>query len=114
VIGLARALAEGELIIDTGTDRDEMVRRLRAMPGIGPWTTSYVAMRALRDPDAFMPSDLGVLHALEQLGEPASPAAALRLGERWRPYRAYALQYLWAQVATAPPLPRHPSLRLAA
>lgn len=114
VIGLARAVAEGELVIDSGTDRDETVRRLRAMPGIGPWTTSYVAMRALRDPDAFMPSDLGVLHALEQLGEPATPAAAQRLGERWRPYRAYALQYLWAHVATAPPVARQPSLRLAA
>src|SRR2546430_2052672 len=105
VIGLARALAQGELVIDAGAERDETIRRLRAMPGIGPWTTAYVAMRALGDPDAFMPNDLGVLHALEELGEDPSPAATLRLGERWRPYRAYALQYLWARVATAPRVP---------
>ncbi len=56
-------------------------------------------MRALRDPDAFLPSDLGVRHALERLGEDGRPAAAERLAERWRPYRAYAVQHLWAQLA---------------
>ena len=55
-------------------------------------------MRALRDPDAFLPSDLGVRHALEQLGHDGQPAAAERLAERWRPYRAYALQHLWASL----------------
>jgi AraC family transcriptional regulator of adaptative response / DNA-3-methyladenine glycosylase II len=53
-------------------------------------------MRAMRDPDAFLPSDLGVRHALEQLGGDGRPAAAEKLAERWRPYRAYALQHLWA------------------
>ena len=56
-------------------------------------------MRALRDPDAFLPSDLGVRHALEQLGQDGRPAAAAKLAERWRPYRAYALQHLWASLS---------------
>jgi|AntDryMetagUQ889_1029465.scaffolds.fasta_scaffold06517_2 AraC family transcriptional regulator of adaptative response / DNA-3-methyladenine glycosylase II len=57
------------------------------------------ALRALRDPDAFLPTDLGVRHALEQLGEDGGPAAE-RLAERWRPYRAYAVQHLWARLGT--------------
>jgi AraC family transcriptional regulator of adaptative response / DNA-3-methyladenine glycosylase II len=97
--GLAAALARGELVLDAGVDRDEARRRLLALPGIGPWTVAYVAMRALRDPDAFLPTDLGVRHALERLGEDGRPAAATRLAQRWRPYRAYAVQHLWAQVA---------------
>jgi AraC family transcriptional regulator, regulatory protein of adaptative response / DNA-3-methyladenine glycosylase II len=109
--GLARALADGELSLDTGADRDQTARRLQAMPGIGGWTAAYVAMRALRDPDAFMPTDLGVRRGLESLGEDGSPAAAIRLGERWRPYRAYALQHLWARAAAAQ---RAPRARLAA
>ena len=100
LLGVARALADGGLVLDAGADRDEARRRLLALPGIGPWTADYIAMRALRDPDAFLPSDLGVRHALEQLGEDGRPAAAERLGERWRPYRAYAVQHLWASLAT--------------
>ena len=55
-------------------------------------------MRALRDPDAFLPGDLGVRHALEQLGHDGRPAAARSVSQRWRPYRAYAVQYLWASL----------------
>jgi AraC family transcriptional regulator, regulatory protein of adaptative response / DNA-3-methyladenine glycosylase II len=71
---------------------------LLALPGIGPWTADYIAMRALRDPDAFLPSDLGVRHALERLGHRGQVADAKALGERWRPYRAYAVQHLWASL----------------
>ncbi len=94
--GLAAALAGGELVIDSGVEREDARDRLLALPGIGPWTAAYVAMRALRDPDVFLPTDLGVRHALEQLGQDGRPASALRLAESWRPYRAYALQHLWA------------------
>ena len=104
LLALAAALADGELVLDAGADRDEARARLLVLPGVGPWTASYVAMRALRDPDAFLPSDLGVRHALERLGHDGRPAAAQALAERWRPYRAYALQHLWAQLAApAPP-----------
>ena len=65
--------------------QDEIERRLLALPGIGPWTVAYIAMRALRDPDAFMPTDLGVRHGLERLGCDGRPPSAERIAERWRP-----------------------------
>ncbi len=98
LLALVGALADEQLVIDAGADREEARRRLLALPGIGPWTAEYIAMRALRDPDAFLPGDLGVRHALERLGEDSEPAAAARLAERWRPYRAYAVQHLWASL----------------
>ena len=101
LLTLARALARGELVLDAGADREDARRGLLALPGIGPWTADYIAMRALRDPDAFLSSDLGVRHALERLGHDGRPAAAERIAERWRPYRAYAVQHLWASLAAA-------------
>ncbi|HYM54366.1 MAG TPA: AlkA N-terminal domain-containing protein [Solirubrobacteraceae bacterium] len=101
LLGLAAALAAGEPTLDAGADREQARQRLLALPGIGPWTADYIAMRALRDPDAFLPGDLGVRHALERLGQDGRPAAAERLAERWRPYRAYAVQHLWAQLAAS-------------
>lgn len=95
---LVTALARGEIVLDAGSERAEARRRLLELPGIGPWTTEYIAMRALRDPDAFLPGDLGVRHALEQLGHDGQPAAASGVSQRWRPYRAYAVQYLWASL----------------
>ena len=98
LLALARALAREEIVLDAGADRADARRRLLALPGIGPWTVEYIAMRALRDPDAFLSSDLGVRHALERLGHDGRPAAASRLAEHWRPYRAYAVQHLWASL----------------
>jgi AraC family transcriptional regulator of adaptative response / DNA-3-methyladenine glycosylase II len=66
---------------------------LLPLPGIGPWTASYIQMRAVHDPDAFLPTDLGVRHALTRLGHHGDPLA---LAERWRPYRAYAVMHLWS------------------
>ena len=101
LIGLATALAAGDVVLDTGVmARDEIERRLLALPGIGPWTVAYIAMRALGDPDAFMPTDLGVRHGLERLGCDGRAPSAERIAERWRPYRAYATQHLWAQLAS--------------
>ena len=60
LVGLCRALAGGELCLDPGADRPQARRRLLALPGVGPWTAGYIAMRALGDPDVFMPTDLGV------------------------------------------------------
>jgi len=96
LVGLAEALASGEIVIDGGAERDKVERQLLARPGIGRWTASYVALRALSDPDAFVPTDLGVRRALERAGLPGDPAHAAAVAERWRPWRAYALQYLWA------------------
>ena len=99
LIVLARALATGALVLEPGVDPEEARGRLLALPGIGPWTTEYIAMRALRDPDAFLASDLGVRRALERFGHDGRPINAARLSEHWRPYRAYALQYLWASLS---------------
>ncbi len=101
LLSLATALARDELVLDAGADREQARGLLRSLPGIGPWTAAYVAMRALRDPDAFLPTDLGVRHALEGLGHDGRPAAAERVAERWRPYRAYAVQYLWASLTSS-------------
>ena len=100
LVGLAGALAAGAIVLDAGADREEVQAALMALPGIGAWTASYVAMRALGDPDAFLPTDLGVRHALRSLGvlEHARPAAVDALAQRWRPWRAYAVQYLWSSL----------------
>ncbi|HEX6459861.1 MAG TPA: AlkA N-terminal domain-containing protein [Thermoleophilaceae bacterium] len=100
---VAAALASGEIDLGAGADRAAAQQQLLALPGVGPWTVSYVAMRALRDPDAFLPSDLGIRHALERLGQDPSPKAALKIAERWRPYRAAASQHLWSTLTKARP-----------
>ncbi len=98
---LAAAVAGDELSIDPGADPEEVRTGLLALPGIGPWTAGYVAMRALGDPDAFPAGDLGVRHALGALGGPADSCGAASLAERWRPWRAYAVAHLWASLGEA-------------
>jgi AraC family transcriptional regulator of adaptative response / DNA-3-methyladenine glycosylase II len=95
--------------LDPGAEWDLAEERLLALPGIGPWTAAYIRMRALSDPDAFLPGDVGVLSALARLGVlgsgsgvtgPAGRARAARaaaeLAESWRPWRSYAVHHLWA------------------
>jgi AraC family transcriptional regulator, regulatory protein of adaptative response / DNA-3-methyladenine glycosylase II len=96
---LAAALAEGGLDVDPGADRAELERRMLAIGGIGPWTASYVALRALGDPDVFLPTDLGVKQALLRLGQAADPRGAAALAEGWRPWRSYATIHLWTSLA---------------
>ncbi|MEU7278372.1 AlkA N-terminal domain-containing protein [Streptomyces sp. NPDC045431] len=93
---LVGALADGSLRLGLGTDWDEARSRLAALPGFGPWTVEAIAMRALGDPDAFLPTDLGVRRAAAGLGLPSTPAALTARAAAWRPWRAYAVQYLWA------------------
>ncbi len=93
---LAQALAAGKVDLSIGGDWHEARLRLAALPGIGPWTVETIAMRALGDPDAFTPSDLGVRAAAAALGLPGTPAALSERAQAWRPWRAYAVQYLWA------------------
>ncbi len=93
---LVTALADGSLDLGVGADWDKARADLLALPGIGPWTVEVVAMRALGDPDAFIPTDLGVRVAARTLGLPGTPAALVRRAQAWRPWRAYAVQYLWA------------------
>jgi AraC family transcriptional regulator, regulatory protein of adaptative response / DNA-3-methyladenine glycosylase II len=95
VLALAESVADGEMTIDPGTDPRELEAQLHAIPGIGPWTSSYIAMRALGDPDAFMPTDLGLRRAVAALGQPDDPASLVARAERWTPWRSYALCHLW-------------------
>jgi AraC family transcriptional regulator of adaptative response / DNA-3-methyladenine glycosylase II len=91
VITLARAVADGALVLAPNADIDSTLERLRALPGVGEWTAQYIAMRALAWPDAFPHTDLGVMKAL---GE-SDPRRVLEAGEAWRPWRAYAVMHLW-------------------
>ncbi|MBB5787425.1 DNA-3-methyladenine glycosylase 2 family protein [Jiangella mangrovi] len=93
---LTSRLADCSLRLDPGVDRDEAERQLLDVPGIGPWTARYVRMRALADPDVFLPTDLGVKHAMAGLGLPSDPRAVADLAENWRPWRSYALLHVWS------------------
>jgi AraC family transcriptional regulator, regulatory protein of adaptative response / DNA-3-methyladenine glycosylase II len=95
---LAARLADGELRVDAGSDPTETLTRLVAIPGIGPWTAAYVAMRGFHDPDAFPPGDAGVRRALRALGRPDDPRSIAVMQQRWRPWRAYAALQLWTSL----------------
>jgi AraC family transcriptional regulator of adaptative response / DNA-3-methyladenine glycosylase II len=107
VRALSRAVAAGQLDLAAGdpTETDLVMSRL---PGFGPWTRAYIAMRARGDPDAIPVADLGLRRAMERLGEPADPPSIARRSEAWRPWRAYAALLLW-QSLTAPPPGEPPS-----
>jgi AraC family transcriptional regulator of adaptative response / DNA-3-methyladenine glycosylase II len=91
LLRLAEALADGEVDLSPGADRARARAALLALPGIGPWTADTVAMRALGDPDAFLPTDLGVRAAATALGIDDVVGRA----RRWAPWRSYAVQHLW-------------------
>jgi AraC family transcriptional regulator of adaptative response / DNA-3-methyladenine glycosylase II len=101
LVGIAAELAAGRLVLDASANRADTYAALLELPGIGPWTAGYIAMRALRDPDAFIPGDAGLRQGLVRLGCDPSPREAERVSEPWRPYRAYAIQHLWALAAAA-------------
>ena len=96
VTRLVAALAAGEVDLSAGNDWHQARVLLLALPGLGPWTVETIAMRALGDPDAFLPTDLGVRLAAATLGLPPTPAALTAHSSAWRPWRAYAVQHLWA------------------
>ena len=99
LIGLCAALGSGAIPLDRSADRADVRARLLELPGIGPWTADYVAMRALGHPDVFLPTDVGVKHALTRLGATSTdPRAVSRLAERWRPWRSYAQMHLWTSL----------------
>jgi len=92
----AAAVADPRLF-DAGSGLSESVLRLRAIRGIGEWTGQYIALRQLREPDAFPSADIGLIRALERLeSREYTPAQLLARAEAWRPWRAYAAQHLWA------------------
>ena len=103
---LARAVLDGTLTLDDGADPDREIQILQTLPGIGPWTAHYIAMRALRWPDAWPAGDIAMHHALG-LAAPGTPGArkeAEQISQRWRPWRSYALLRAW----NAPPVHSQP------
>ncbi|TQJ25025.1 DNA-3-methyladenine glycosylase II [Micromonospora sp. A202] len=93
--GLARAVTDGTVDLAPGVDREEAVRRLLALPGIGPWTANYLAMRAFGDPDILLSTDLAVRRGAAALGLPDTQQTLDGYADRWRPWRSYATIRLW-------------------
>lgn len=94
---VAAAALANEHLFDADCQLDEAIQRLRSIYGIGEWTAQYIALRQLREPDAFPVADAGLLRAISKLEGRRYTAAELQIrAERWRPWRAYAAQYLWA------------------
>jgi AraC family transcriptional regulator of adaptative response / DNA-3-methyladenine glycosylase II len=92
LLALAQAAAADPLLFEA-----DAIQRLRKIPGVGAWTAEYIAIRALRDPDAFPATDVALVRGLAALTATKPTAAALsQRAEQWRPWRAYAAQYLWA------------------
>ena len=92
---LAKAVTENPKLLEPAGSYDETIARLVALPGFGPWTAQYWALRALRDSDAFPAADIGLLRAVAHKGKRPTPKALLERAESWRPWRAYAAQHLW-------------------
>jgi AraC family transcriptional regulator of adaptative response / DNA-3-methyladenine glycosylase II len=93
---LAQAVASGQLDLEGAMAPEEVRRRLLALPGIGPWTAAYVALRALGEPDAFPASDLGLRRALGEAGQPLGERALEQRSKAWQPWRGYAALLLWS------------------
>ena len=93
---VAAAVLEDPQLFSAQRDLEDAVRRLRAIAGVGEWTAQYIALRQLREPDAFPASDVGLLRALsDEHGTRPSAEQLLARAEPWRPWRAYAAQHLW-------------------
>ena len=99
---LAESVATGALNLGPAADPDTTRARLTAIPGVGFWTAEYVAMRALRDPDAFPAGDLGLRKAVSS-GAPVNARELRTIAEAWRPWRAYAAMLLWQDGAARQP-----------
>ena len=100
---IAAAVAADPMIFGARRGLEDAIARLRALSGIGEWTAQYIAMRELREPDAFPAADIGLMRALADAeGQRPTAPQLLAMAERWRPWRAYAAQHLWASDAAHP------------
>jgi 3-methyladenine DNA glycosylase/8-oxoguanine DNA glycosylase len=105
IIGVAEALASGTLELDVGETRADLEARLIALPGIGPWTAGYVAMRVLGSPDILLVDDLALRQGAARLGLPSDRRELAAYGSAWAPWRSYAGMHLWRAAAGAPAAP---------
>ena len=110
IIGAAEALATGELVLDLGMPVDEFTARLVALPGIGPWTAGYLAMRVLGNPDILLGTDLVILQSAAALDLPGTARELTEHARRWAPWRSYAGLHLWrARPTTKGPVAGKPT-----
>jgi AraC family transcriptional regulator, regulatory protein of adaptative response / DNA-3-methyladenine glycosylase II len=97
---LAAALTADPEILSAKRNLDDAITRLRRLPGVGEWTAQYIAMRELREPDAFPAADVGLIRAMAaRCGRRLTSRELVARAERWRPWRAYAAQHLWTSCA---------------
>jgi AraC family transcriptional regulator, regulatory protein of adaptative response / DNA-3-methyladenine glycosylase II len=103
---LAQAAVANPRLFEPPGSIEESIARLGAIRGIGPWTAQYIALRALRDPDAFPATDIGILRgAANLIGVVPTVPQLMQRAEAWRPWRAYAAQYLWLADTSTRPIP---------
>lgn len=100
IVDVCRRLATGELVVAPERERHELRADLLAVPGIGPWTAGYLAMRVTREPDELLVSDLALRNGAARLGLPADARALAEHGTAWAPWRSYASMHLWRAAAT--------------
>jgi AraC family transcriptional regulator of adaptative response / DNA-3-methyladenine glycosylase II len=115
--GLARTVAADPAIFTPRADLDSAIAALKALPGVGEWTAQYIALRELREPDAFPGADIGLMRAMaDEAGVRPTAEQLLARSEAWRPWRAYAAQHLWAAdpAFTQPATPNTASKRIKA
>ncbi len=108
---LARAVCDGDLRFDGAMALEDFVGQATRLPGIGPWSANYIAMRALGEPDAFPGGDLGLRKAMSRGEDLISARDLERRAEAWRPWRAYAAMHLWRSLADKKPIPRKRATR---
>jgi 3-methyladenine DNA glycosylase/8-oxoguanine DNA glycosylase len=109
ISALAARAAADPTLFERRESLESSIRTLIALPGVGEWTAHYIAMRALREPDAFPAADIGLMRAMDDGAGRPSPAALLARAEAWRPWRAYAALHLWTR-----PQPKETSRAIAA
>ncbi|HEY1561766.1 MAG TPA: AlkA N-terminal domain-containing protein [Caulobacteraceae bacterium] len=95
IVKLATAVSANPRLIERAEDVETSINRLCALPGVGEWTANYIAMRALRETDAFPAADIGLMRALETNGRRPRPSELDLISQSWRPWRAYAAMHLW-------------------
>jgi AraC family transcriptional regulator, regulatory protein of adaptative response / DNA-3-methyladenine glycosylase II len=98
LLSMAESLSSGALHLGPGADREQARAQLTELPGLSPWTVEIIAMRALGDPDAFLVGDVGIQNGAAKAGLPRGGSDLLIRADAWRPWRAYAVQYLWSSL----------------
>ncbi|WP_430646183.1 AlkA N-terminal domain-containing protein [Agromyces sp. GXS1127] len=101
IVDVCGRLASGDLVVAPERERGELRSDLLAVPGIGPWTAGYLAMRVTREPDELLVSDLALRNGAARLGLPSDARALAARGAAWAPWRSYASMHLWRAAASA-------------